>query len=105
MSTMLHLSPRARFHLHHPAEDLFPRFFDGAPTNEASQPASPWLPATEGWIENGTYVIQFALPGVDPKEVKVSLMDSLLTVKGESKANPDVTGKDYFVRELVYGPF
>jgi len=105
MNAMLHWSPAAKFHFHHPAEDLSPRFFDGAPTNEAAQPVVPWLPATEGRIEDGIYVILFALPGVDPKEVKVSLMDNLLTVKGESKADHDTTGKDYFVREVVYGAF
>ena len=105
MNAMLHWSPTAKFHFHHPAEDRFTRFFDGAPTNEAPQPPAPWLPATEGRIEGGNYVIQFALPGVDPKEVKVSLMDNLLTVKGESKANRETTGKDYFVQELVYGAF
>ena len=104
MNTMLHWSPTAKFHFHHPFEDLFPRSFDGAP-NEAPQPAASWLPATEGRIEDGAYVIQFALPGVDPKEVKVSLMDNLLTVKGERKADHDTTGKDYFVREVLYGPF
>ena len=58
-----------------------------------------------GRIEDGTYVIQLALPGVDPKDVKVTLMDNVLTVKGESKADHDTTGKDYFVREVVYGAF
>jgi HSP20 family protein len=104
MSTMLHWSPTAKFHFHHPLEDLFPRFFDGA-TNEVPQPAQSWRPATEGRIEDGTFIIQFALPGVDPKEVNVSFMDSLLTVKGERKADHDTTGKDYFVREVVYGAF
>ena len=32
-------------------------------------------------------------------------MDSLLTVKGERKADHDTMGKDYFVREVVYGAF
>jgi HSP20 family protein len=104
MSTMLHWSPTSRFHFHHPVDDLFPRFLNGA-TDEAPKPVVPWLPATEGRIEDGTYVIQFALPGVDPKEVNVSLMDNRLTVKGERKADHDVTGKDYFVREVVYGTF
>jgi HSP20 family protein len=102
MNTMLHWSPTEQFHFHQAAED--PRFFDGAP-NEAPQPTAPWHPATEGRIEDGTYVIQFALPGLDPKEVKVSLMDNLLTVKGERKADHDTTGKNYFVREVVYGAF
>jgi HSP20 family protein len=106
MSTMLHWSPTAKFHFH-PLEDMFPRFFDGA-TNEAPQapqPAQSWRPATEGRVEDGTFILQFALPGVDPKEVNVSFMDNLLTVKGERKADHDTTGKDYFVREVVYGAF
>ena len=104
MNAMLHWSPTAKYHFHRPVEELFQRFFDGA-TNEAPQPAASWLPATEGRIEDGTYIIQFALPGVDPKAVNVSLMDNMLTVKGESKADHDTTGKDYFVREVVYGAF
>ena len=56
-------------------------------------------------MEDGTYVIQLALPGVDPKDVKVSVMDNVLTVKGERKADHDTAGKDYFVREVAYGAF
>jgi HSP20 family protein len=104
MNTMLHWSPTGKLHFHHPANDTLPRLFDGA-TDEVPQPAAPWLPATEGRLEDGTYVIQFALPGVDPKAVNVSLMDNVLTVKGERKADHDTTGKDYFVREVVYGAF
>ena len=105
MTTMMHWSPTQKFHLHHHhVEDLFPRFFDGA-TDEGTQPAASWFPATEGRLEDGTYVIQFALPGVDPKEVALSLIDNVLTVKGERNANHDSTGKEYFVREVAYGAF
>jgi HSP20 family protein len=104
MTTMMHWSPfTGKFHLHHHhVENLFPRFFA---TDEVTQPAASWLPAAEGWLEDGTYVIQVALPGVDPKDVEMSLMDNILTVKGERKANHDATGKDYFVREVEYGTF
>ena len=106
MTTMMHWSPfTSKFHLHHHhVEDLFPRFVDDA-ADEAAPPTASWLPAAEGRLEDGTYIIQFALPGVDPKEVEVSVMDSFLTVKGERKANHDSTGKDYFVREVAYGAF
>ncbi len=105
MTTMLRWSPfTPTFHFHHAGDDLFQRFFDGA-TDETAQPAASWVPAAEGRLENGTYVIQFALPGVDPKAVEVSLMDNVLTVKGERKADHDTTGKDYFVREVMYGAF
>ena len=103
MNTMLRWSPTRQFHFHHDADNLFDRFI-GHATDEADQ-GSAWLPAAEGWLEGGTYVIQLAVPGVDPKDVKVSWMDNVLTIKGESKADHDTTGRDYFVREVVYGAF
>jgi Molecular chaperone (small heat shock protein) len=106
MTTMMHWSPfTQKFHLHHHhVEDLFPRFVDDT-TDETAPPAASWLPAAEGRLEDGTYIIQFALPGVDPKAVEVSVMDNSLTIKGERKANHDSTGKEYFVREVTYGAF
>jgi len=97
MNTMLRWSPTRQFHFHHDADDVLERFFGGA-TDEAAQRPS-WLPAAEGRIEDGAYVIQLALPGMDSKDVEVSLMDNVLTVKGERKADHDTAGKDYFVRE------
>ena len=102
-NAMLRWSPTRKLHFHCDVHDLFPRFLDGA--DEAAQRDPSWSPAVEGWIEDGTYVIQLALPGVDPKDVQVSLRDNVLTVKGERKANQDTTGKDYFVREVAYGAF
>jgi HSP20 family protein len=104
MNTMLRWSPTRQFHFHHNDDDLLERLVGGV-TDEAAQRARSWLPAAEGWIENGTYVIQLGLPGVDPKDVEVSWMDNVLTVKGERKADHDTTGKDYFVREVAYGTF
>jgi HSP20 family protein len=107
MPTMTRWSPympKLHFHHHHDVNGLFPGFFEDAP-DEAAQPAASWLPAAEGRLENGTYVIQLALPGMDPRDVEVSLMDNVLTVKGERKADPDGAGKDYFVREVAYGAF
>ena len=104
MTNMLRWSPTRNFHFHHNIDDLFQRFFDGA-RDEAADRTPSWSPAVEGRIEDGTYVIQLALPGIDPKDVKVSWMDNVLTVKGERKADHETTGKDYFVREVAYGAF
>jgi HSP20 family protein len=103
MNPMLRWSPTRKFHFHHDEYGLFPGFGGHAP-DEAAQRAPSWSPAVEGWIEDGTYVIQLGLPGVDPKDVQVSLMDNVLTVKGERTAQA-TTGKDYFVREVAYGAF
>ena len=100
---MLRWSPTRQFHFHHDDDDLLERLVGGGVTDKAAQRS--WLPAAEGWIENGTYVIRLALPGVDPKDVEVSWMDNVLTVKGERKVDHDTMGKDYFVREVAYGAF
>ena len=104
MTTMLRWSPTRQFHYHHDLHALWPGFVNGA-TDEVAQRAPTWLPAAEGRIDDGAYVIQLAMPGVDPKDVQVSWMNNVLTVKGERKADHDTTGKDYFVRELAYGEF
>ena len=105
MTTMTRWSPYPpKLHFHYNIDDLVQRIFDGA-ADKAAQSAASWLPAAEGWLENGTYVLQVALPGVDPKEVEVSLMDNVLTIKGERKAEHDDAANDYFVREVAYGTF
>ena len=104
MTTMLRWSPTRQFHYHHDLDALWPGFVNGA-TDEVAQRAPTWLPAAEGRIDDGAYVIQLAMPGVDPKDVQVSWMNNVLTVKGERKADHDTSGKDYFVRELAYGEF
>ena len=103
MNAMLRWSPTQQFHIHHDADSRLESFFGGAPVQAAELPT--WLPAAEGRIEDGFYVIQLALPGVDPKNVSLSLMDNILTVKGERKADHDTAGKEYFVREVAYGTF
>ena len=104
MTTMLRWSPTHQFHFHRNANDLFARLL-GDSADDVAQQRPAWLPAAEGRIEDGAYVIQLALPGVDPKNVEVSLMDNVLTIKGERQADPDDAGKDYFVREVAYGAF
>ena len=105
MNSMLRWSPTRQFHVHHDVDDVLERLASSGVTEQSAQGARSWLPAAEGWMENGTYVIRLALPGVDPKDVAVSWMDNVLTVKGERKADPDSTGKGYFVREIAYGAF
>lgn len=106
MNPMLRWSPSRQFHFHQDVGELFGGSVPATrpvPDETTQRPA--WLPATEGHIENGVYVIQVSLPGVDPKDVKVSLMDDVLMVEGDRKVGPDEAGREYFARELPYGAF
>src|SRR5438093_7687441 len=93
MNTMLRWSPTRQFHFHN--DNLFERFLGDA-TDEATQ-RPPWLPAAEGRIEDGTYVIQFALPGVDSKDVEVFMKYNVLTCRGKRYADHDTADMDDLV--------
>lgn len=45
------------------------------------------------------------LPGLEEKDVDVSLSDGALTISGEKKADKEKKGKDYWYAERSYGAF
>lgn len=45
------------------------------------------------------------LPGIDEKDVEVTLDDGVLTIKGEKKAESEEKKKDYVLTERHYGAF
>ena len=54
---------------------------------------------------NGDLHVRVALPGVDPKDVEVTVSDDYLTIRGERKAKTDEKSGGRFVREFAYGSF
>ena len=90
---------------HRDIDDLFGRFFSDDRDEADLLPAANWLPAMESFEKDGRYIVRADLPGVDPKEVEVSVTDDSLTVKGERKKSGEVKEKDYYYRETSYGRF
>ncbi len=87
-------------------QDLFDRFF--GESGERERPlwkAEAWMPAVESHVENGNLVIKTDLPGIDPKEVSISVTGNQLTIEGERKQEEKKEEKDYFYHELSYGKF
>ena len=61
-----------------------------------------WLPRVESYAtKDGEVVVRFDLPGIDAKDVEVTLEANTLTVRGERKH--EHAGKAY--REVRYGRF
>lgn len=85
--------------------DMFNRMFGPANGSDRLVMPGTWTPETEGFRENGHYVIRVALPGVDPKDIDVSITDKALWIKGERKMRDEVERDDYFVQEFDYGTF
>ena len=96
------------FQLRRDIDDLFGRVFGQMSGDQGSVGSAEWptwTPAVEGSEDKGHYLIRAALPGVDPKNVEVSMADDRLIIKGERKRETDVKPDAYFARELPYGPF
>jgi HSP20 family protein len=53
------------------------------------------------------YVITAELPGLERKDVEISLNDNMLTIRGEKKteSSPDNKNKNFHVTERMYGVF
>ncbi|HSE96069.1 MAG TPA: Hsp20/alpha crystallin family protein [Methylomirabilota bacterium] len=100
------------FQLHREIDSLFDRFF--GPTERSGSAAVPpeaapvspaFRPAVESYACDGNLHVRVALPGVDPKDVEVSVMDGVLTIRGERKDTTEQKDTGYFMREVVYGAF
>ena len=59
----------------------------------------------EVFERKGQYVIRADVPGIDPKEVEVSILNDALTIKGERKNSHEVKEKESYCSEAAYGRF
>ena len=64
-----------------------------------------WTPSIESYTKDGTICIKAEIPGVDAKDLDLSITDRELVIKGERKAEKDEKEKDYTYREISYGSF
>ena len=51
------------------------------------------------------YEVTAELPGLDEKDVEVSISEGLVTIKGEKKAETEEKKKDTYISERSYGAF
>ncbi|HUB07835.1 MAG TPA: Hsp20/alpha crystallin family protein [Myxococcales bacterium] len=65
---------------------------------------SPW-PKTDIYEDAEGLKLAFEVPGLDPKDVKVTLADSTLTVSGERKLENEEKKENYHRIERTYGAF
>jgi len=84
-------------------ENLFERFFE--PEEGGFWGGDAWAPAVESHVENGNLVVKADLPGIDPKEVSISVLGNNLKIEGERKQEKKEEEKNYFYQEVAYGKF
>jgi len=88
--------------MQHDMDRLFERFLGREiPTEERGL----WMPSVESYTKEGKLVFKAELPGVDQKDLDISVTDRELVIKGERKAEKDTKEENYVYREISYGSF
>ncbi len=51
------------------------------------------------------YVVEAAVPGVDPNDVEIQVDDDVLTIRGEFRQSDEAKDEEYVRREIRWGAF
>jgi HSP20 family protein len=79
--------------------------FAGRPMAGATQTARPWLPSVDMHETKDDLVLRVELPGVTEKDVAVSIIGDLLTIKGERRWDDQSKDQKFLHVERAYGQF
>jgi len=77
--------------------------FLGRPASTAD--VRSWVPALDMHETKDEFVLKYELPGVKEKDVSLSILEDVLTVKGERAFTADAEGENTRHIERVYGKF
>lgn len=89
-----------------PLRNLVDIHFLGRPTASASSSGRAWLPTVDMHETKDDLVLKVELPGVQEKDVAVSITGDLLTIRGERRWHGDEAKDHKFLHvERVYGQF
>lgn len=98
-------SPKDLFNLRTELDKFFEDFFDNWWKEGRELAETQWRPSVDISETDEKIVVNAELPGIDQENVKVTLRDNVLTIKGEKKQEEKEEGKNYHRVERVYGNF
>ena len=79
-------------------------FFDERLTRTGEE-AREWLPSVDVAETEKDIVVRAEIPGIDPKDIDISLANDVLTIKGEKKQEKEEKEENYHLVERSYGAF
>jgi len=103
MSRMFELIPRTGTLF--PVRNMFDKFFDDFSLASLTDEEKAWMPAFDISENDKEYTLSTELPGIDIKDLDVSVNDGILSLKGEKKQEKEDTGDNFHRIERYYGSF
>ena len=91
---------------HREFDDMVKSFFeDRWPTNVWKEQRTSHFPQLSVMEKGNEYNIEVDLPGVEEKDIEVTLQDNALTLKGERNIEEETKEKNYHKLERSHGQF
>ena len=87
---------------------LMDRFFHGfdlEPFGSGELAASEFMPRVDITEDDKQIKVTAELPGMDDKDIDITLSGDSLTIKGQKQQETEDKGKDYYRSECRYGSF
>jgi HSP20 family protein len=83
---------------------LWDSFFEGRPGRRVEE-TGEWLPSLDVSETKDNLVVKAELPGLDPKDIDISVANGVLSIKGEKKQEKEEKEENYHLIERSYGSF
>ena len=83
---------------------LWDSFVEGAPRRRGEE-RGEWLPSLDVSETKNELVVKAEIPGMDAKDIDISLSDGVLTIKGEKRQEKEEKEEGYHLVERSYGSF
>ena len=83
----------------------FRRWFNVEPVFSADNAFNITMPAVDVTEDDKSYTLTAELPGMEQKNIEVSLTGDMLTLKGEKRTEKEEKDKNRYMSERSYGAF
>ena len=91
--------------LHDEVDKLFEGFGKGFRLPAFADASKHMMPQVDVVETDNAIKVTAELPGVDQKDIDVTVSDNLLTIKAEEKSEKEDKEKNYYMMERSYGTF
>ena len=102
--TLVRCKPtRDLFNLQDEVSRMFDNFFEGTAGSNTS--GGIWFPATDIHETKDDFIVSIELPGMKREDIKVTVQNDILTIRGERKQEREQKDTSYHRVERAYGFF
>jgi HSP20 family protein len=92
-------------HFQDEIKNVFDRFFTPAEADQSNVVTSQWTPRVDIREEPTRFAIVADIPGVDPKDIEITMEKGILSIKGERKSEAAVENAKLTRTERSHGTF